>query len=325
MPHTKLVKELSPSLDIVVNGFLPSTDSCIFNSIEYFRLHSSSDKDSFFQLVEKKLHKVFVTICFYYDPDSDSFISPKKGTFGGVSLSSDVSFEYLELFLDAVLDFLRSYGVRGFEIKCPPITHDQTTTSIFINYCMRKGLCLSTPEINYDLAVNNNSSFYDHVDYGNMKRIKKALREGFFASQLDNSLIVKVYEVLEKSRARKGYSLSMTLIQLEEMINIFAKKIVLFGVYDGLGVDLVASAFCIRLSKTVFYVFYWGDSGNLKGHSPLALLASEIYKYCQHEDIKILDVGISTLKGVPNYGLHNFKKNLGFRESLKFTLSGNLK
>jgi hypothetical protein len=38
------------------------------------------------------------------------------------------------------------------------------------------------------------------------------------------------------------------------------------------------------------------------------------------QGFKLLDVGISTLHAQPNFGLINFKRNLGFTESLKLEM-----
>jgi hypothetical protein len=50
------------------------------------------------------------------------------------------------------------------------------------------------------------------------------------------------------------------------------------------------------------------------------MLASNIYAFCAREGFAVLDVGISTLHEEPNFGLVNFKRNLGFTESLKLEM-----
>jgi len=59
--------------------------------------------------------------------------------------------------------------------------------------------------------------------------------------------------------------------------------------------------------------------------SPVVKLAAEIYSFCQAEGIKIMDIGTSTEGVSPNFGLINFKKSLGFSESLKINMKKSLR
>ena len=123
------------------------------------------------------------------------------------------------------------------------------------------------------------------------------------------------------NRARRGYQVSMTYDQIQEMVLTFPSKIVCFGVSsDAEKKKLVASSICILINTRILYVFYWGDVAEMETLSPIALLASEIYEYMQKNNYEIFDVGTSSINGEPIYGLINFKRNLGFSESLKLNI-----
>ena len=60
-------------------------------------------------------------------------------------------------------------------------------------------------------------------------------------------------------------------------------------------------------------------------HSPLSIGTMPIpedsvqtaYKFCQNKGIRVLDLGISSVDGVLNQGLYNFKRRLGAVECPK--------
>ena len=97
---------------------------------------------------------------------------------------------------------------------------------------------------------------------------------------------------------------------------------VLFGCRDG--EQLAAAALCLRLSTEVLYVFYWGDRPGYAAQSPVVAVADAIYGYCRSHAIRLLDVGTSTVDREPNIGLIQFKRGLGFSESLKVRMGRSL-
>jgi len=49
-------------------------------------------------------------------------------------------------------------------------------------------------------------------------------------------------------------------------------------------------------------------------------VADAIYRYAQKIGFKVMDVGTSTIDFEVNFGLLEFKRGLGFAESLKLTM-----
>lgn len=309
---------LNDKYQILINHFLPYENSNLFNEKDYFQLHSSSSKDVYAQLVRINTGKVCATIAFYGDEEF-LFSSPKKGTFGGIMLNEAIDFQLIEQFLTAIKEYLIKSGARAISITCPPFSHDLATSSVMTNVLFRLGFKLSRHELNYQMNVDE-SAFVDRIDYGNVKRVRKCIRENWFAEQVDPVDYLKVYQVIKENRERRGFPLTMSPEQLGEMVKIFPEKMFFFSVYpDKEKSAMAAAAVCIALTRTILYVFYWGDIAGTESYSPIALLASTIYDFCQKQSFKVLDVGTSTVSGEPNYGIVKFKRNLGFSESLKLS------
>ena len=91
----------------------------------------------------------------------------------------------------------------------------------------------------------------------------------------------------------------------------------LFGVYDES--KLIAASVSVRISRQIMYNFYHADDINYRSSSPVAMLVDGVYKYCQQNNFNILDLGISSVQGLLNQGLFDFKDNLGCETSNKCT------
>jgi hypothetical protein len=312
----QFIIQVDEKFDIHVNHFHEATGQHIFNEPAYFRLHSSSPRDVYAQLVRRSDTKVYATIAFT-EVSAHEYSSPKRGTFGGLSLNEVLEYDAIESFINTLLTWLASQGARSVRLRTAPASHDLPAFSTMLNVLSRSGFTLTTQELNYDLRVDERA-FVDRIDYGNVKRLRKATREGFFSERVGQELCDSVYSVIEQNRARLGVKVSMSAAQLHQMVELFPEKLHFFAAYQHADrKQMVAASVCIALTESIFYVFYWGDIVGMGTHSPVVLLASTIYEYCQQNGFKVLDAGISTLHGEPNYGLMRFKRNLGFEASAK--------
>jgi hypothetical protein len=312
------VLDIDENHRIEINHFRPSENDSLFNEISYFKLHASTVSDCYMQLVSPANDKVHGSIIFYKEGEH-AFRSPKRGTYGGMVVYSAFDLKLLERFFTVALSHLQALGAGEVSIKSAPFSHDLALSSIMLNLLLRRGFLLHNHELNYDMRVDERP-FLDRVSYGNNKRIRKCLRDGVVAEQVETSRLPIVYEVIKENRLRRGFSISMTAEQLGEMVAIFPDKVFLFAAWESeQRLKMIASAVCFAVRPSILYVFYWGDVAGVESYSPIALLASSIHGFCQSKGYRLLDVGTSTVAGEPNYGLINFKQNLGFGASLKPT------
>jgi hypothetical protein len=312
----KFTVPVDEKYDIHVNYFHHATGNHLFNEPAYFRLHSSSPRDIYAQLVRRSDAKVYATVAFF-EIDDGQYASPKRGTFGGLSLNDPLEFETIERFVGALMTWMTAQGARMVRLRTAPASHDLAAFSTMLNVLTRSGFQLSVQELNYDLRVDERA-FIDRIDYGNAKRLRKAAREGFFAERIGHEWCESVHAVIEQNRARLGVSVSMSAAQLRQMVDLFPEKMHFFAAFRHADRnEMVAASVCIALTESIFYVLYWGDIDGMSAHSPVVLLASAIYEYCQQSGFQVLDAGISTLQGEPSYGLMRFKRSLGFEASAK--------
>ncbi len=65
---------------------------------------------------------------------------------------------------------------------------------------------------------------------------------------------------------------------------------------------------------------YWGDAGHALPRSPMNLLALRLVEIALADGRPTLDLGISSVDGVPDQGLIQFKRSVLARESLRLDL-----
>ena len=67
-------------------------------------------------------------------------------------------------------------------------------------------------------------------------------------------------------------------------------------------------------------VVYWGDAGHELPRSPMNVLAHALVARSLDEGVRSLDIGPSSIDGVPDQGLIQFKRSIGAREDLRLHL-----
>jgi hypothetical protein len=278
-------------------------------------MHRAQRAGGYFELFDRR--QVRASIHFTALEDG-TWRSPARGTFGGLWADPELALAALQTFLTEVDARLLASGAQRAEVLPMPQAHDPVGFARSVYLFRGLGYGIESCDLNHSLQVDERP-LADRMSYGNRKRLNKCLREGLAAHELAVSELIPVYDALVANRESKGYQLSMTLQQVQDMAERFSDRLVLFGVpTDGV---LAAAAVCLRLSKDVLYVFYWGDRPGFATLSPVVALAECIYRFCQTNSIRLLDVGTSTLDRVPNHGLIQFKDGLGFSESIKLRLS----
>jgi hypothetical protein len=184
---------------------------------------------------------------------------------------------------------------------------------------IRKTLLSLDFEVEYEdvsqiVAVTENPM---NVDTHKRRRLRHASATGFQFAILSPEHLADAYTLIVDSRQNKGYPVTMTLHELQNTFSKFVNSYLLFGVKEN--DKLIGTAVCIRVSSEILYAFYIGDSLDHRPLSPVTFLVDGIYNYCRTHGYKLLDLGISSDKGILNSGLYNFKRTFGAIDSPKPT------
>lgn len=289
----------------------------IFNTRLFFDMHRTSRK-AFYLAMQDEENSTFQAVVHLTESGEGDFRSPLRGTYGGFEFSrNDIGF--IERAINEAEKTALEHDAKMLTFTQAPGAHNPDGAACCLNVFHRYGYRISGQELNHSISVTN-EPMMDRINRANQKRWRKCEREGFvFAEESDVEGFQRVYDTISSNRAAKGYQVSMTLAALMEMRENFPGKVHFFSCsHQG---NVAAAAVCMAIRSDILYVFYWGDEPGYEQYSPVAYLAERIYSYAMKNGFRILDAGTSTLHGVPNYGLMNFKEALGFHPSLKLTFS----
>ena len=119
------------------------------------------------------------------------------------------------------------------------------------------------------------------------------------------------------NRESKGYPLRMSLQNVLNTIEVIKAD---FFILTHNAKD-VAAAQVFHVAADVVQVIYWGDVPGYTELRAMNYLAYKVFEYYAASKIKLIDIGPSSENGIPNYGLCEFKENIGCSVSLKYTFS----
>lgn len=303
---------------LLENRFAGPPLGALFQQRAFFELHDTAGDGRFFEwAIDGR-----VVACVHFTPAGDGlWRSPLRGTFGGFAAEPGLHGDVLFAFHDAVLERLRALGARRVELLPAPMAHDPVAFSNQAYLLHARGWQTTHCDLNHTLAVDERP-FETLLSYGNLKRLRKCRREGVVGRVLPDDALPAVFDTIAANRASKGHAMSMTLAQLAEMQARLPGVMRLYGAHAG--DELAAAALCLRLSPAVLYVFYWGDRPGHAQLSPVVAVAEAIHADAQAHGVTLLDAGTSTVNHEPNHGLIQFKRALGFTESLKLRLARTL-
>jgi hypothetical protein len=291
----------------------------LFQSKKFYELYAQEFLDSRYYIYRED-ENIFAHI-YFNTKDRKFWQSPIRGTFSGFAFDSSINLDIMSEFYDFIESDLLSNGAKRIDISLPPIIHSDIKFSKQAFLLFSKNYIIKACEINHSLKVK--SDFRSFISRGNLKRIKKCLKEDFKFAPLSHDNLEEAYKVLEINRAFKGNNLSMSLQDLEDLVSKFSDAVFLFGIRSPHH-ELVAASICISINEEILYVFYWGDLPDFSSYSPIALLAEGIYIFAKENGYGLIDAGTSSIEGILNTGLSRFKNNLGFQESIKITLTKEL-
>jgi len=311
-----IVLPVDDHFEVVVDPATGCDGVDFFNTLAFYNLHRPSSSNGFYFLLRNRTSGASAGAVHFCEAEPGHFRSPLRGSYAGFELArgTDIPLACMEKFEQAVEAFLASHGARRVSVSLPPLAYHPHTASVWINILLRAGFVIDRHELIYSLEVDG-ESFVSKIDRGNKKQLAKCERNGLAVRSLEREEYRAAYEVIVENRAKKGNAVSVSWSALDDMVQQCPLAVRCFGVFQD--AKMIASSVCIAVNPDVLYVFYWGEVAGVETLSPVTLLARHLYEVCQNEKIALLDVGASTLEGVPNHGLIRYKKALGCTESLK--------
>lgn len=285
----------------------------VFNSVPFSELNKDKCNELHYLLFKDSKVRFGIIL----GEKDEVLCSPFSAPFGGFSFNRNEKIEYFE----QAVALLKEYGKelhKPIKVSLPPVIYNPTVISKSVSAFIRGGATISYLDLNYQFEVDRFVDYENIIDRSAKKNLHNSQKFGFTFWQLDsnnNTDIERAYKVIKQNREERGFPLRMTLQAIQDTVRIIPAD---FFVLTYNGID-VAAAQVFHVSTAIAQVIYWGD---LPEYSELRVMNFFTYKVFEHyysKGLKILDIGPSTEYGIPNYGLCEFKENIGCSVSLKYT------
>jgi hypothetical protein len=305
---------ISASLEMLIDCYREPCEADIFNRPAFHLLHRPRNPEGVYVQLRNYLTGKTVGVFHALATEKGAFASPGRGSYGGFEVIEDLPIDDLKLFISLVERVLKWLGGTRLDIVLPPLVYAPERVALAFNAMTMAGYLVSRQELNQSIEIHHRD-FLTLGNYANRKRFNRAVREGVSARRLKREEFHAAYNVIVESRQKKNYAMSMSWPQIAEMVETFPDDIIVFGGF--LHDAMIAAAICVRVNGEVLYVFSWGERSGFEGVSPVTVIAAALYRFARSADIRLLDLGTSSVHGEPNHGVFAFKKSLGAKPSIK--------
>jgi len=312
------LKELNFIEGQLPKGFKSDFESFLFDEWIHRKLQAEDNWVSF-HLLRESTKKSLASIHFHVKDILGQ--SPYRAPFGSAGFSEKLQPRDLYEFLRNVEDRLYARGVRRIQIKNPPAVYQPSSSVLLEVSLLNLGYHVLRAEINCSLDVNK-VSFEKKIQPWERRKLKQNKKAKFIFREIPVTSVAEVYEFILTCRRERGQSLSMTQSEIDRTIDTCPGRFFLFGVFQK--AELTAASISVLVSKNILYNFYSAHPRKWDPASPIVLLMSGMYGWCQRQDIGLFDLGTSALEDKPNFGLLDFKLHLGGKASAKLTFAKDL-
>jgi len=254
--------------------------------------------------------------------DGDVVTCGHSAPFGGPDLARDAeTASNVVALLGRAVDELDADGVRTIRVRCRPafLSGSETTVQFAL---LNLGFRVEACELGFHIDLEPLDGIDAYVA-GLRSPARRALRHGLaepFALREaeDGALWHTGYDLLAANRAAKGRRLALDAGYVRAARDAFPGR-VRMAVLEHAG-SPCAAALTYRVLLGRELVVYWGDAGHALPRSPMNVLAHALVERALGEGVRSLDIGPSSIDGVPDQGLIQFKRSIGAREDLRLHL-----
>jgi hypothetical protein len=246
--------------------------------------------------------------------------SPFSAPFGGFHFNTNEGFiDEIMVFLNLLKQYVIDNNLQRVEITLPPDIYHHSVNSKFINAFIRSGYSMATPEITnwIDLSLFDGTFTKREV----MKNYRKALTNQLTIEKVSEvTMMAKALDIIAVNRKLFDRPMYLTITDIIETGKII--PIDFFLIRDNNNSE-VGSAIFYRGHSSIIQGTFWADTEAGRLVRSMDFLALNLFNYYKSLGFKYVDLGISSVAGIPNQGLVRFKEIHNCTSSLRFSFSWN--
>jgi hypothetical protein len=147
-------------------------------------------------------------------------------------------------------------------------------------------------------------------------RLTNGLRAGIvFAPAATEAAWAACYALLAQTKRRRDATMKIGLDYLLRLRGIFCERIAMHQLTaEG---NLVAAALVYRIAPEWECLIAWGDDTGWRPKNVMNVLAYHLVRTALAKRVRVLDLGISSVDGVPDDNLIRFKRSIGATAGLR--------
>ena len=283
----------------------------VFNSAPFIEINSSKCARVFYLLFKDT--KVRLGIVFGLR--DQLLVSPFSAPFGGFESSSEaIKLQQIDAALASLITWASVKEVLGIRIVQPPLFYQPNFNAKLINCYFRAGFDVTSFDLNYHFSTAKmDENYLNTIWYNARKNYNRAVKSDLTFEKIANKNGKQAYDVIAQNRSERGFPLRLTWEQIAETISVV--KADFFVVKKDQ--NAIAAAMIFYVSTTIVQVVYWGDLPQFLEFKTMNFLSFNVFSYYKQQGISIIDIGPSTDKSIPNFGLCEFKESIGCDLSIK--------
>ena len=301
----------------IPGGFKLDYEVSLFNLTQHRLLQSKGDWISYYIIREKK-KSALAEIHFHLTDFTAT--SPYRSPFGSIDASRDLEPSVLFRFLQYIESDLRKSGIKKIIVKNPPTLYNAQLQTLLQVFLSNLNFRIDTAEPGAILIVDKSAK--DLSSQWEKRKVKQAHEKELKIRHEGVDQLNTLYNFIHDCRVQKGYPSSMTFDEIHRTVHTFPERFLLTSIHKKN--ELVAASICVRCNSHVLYHFYSDHNTSDKSTNPTVYLIRSLYEYCFENGIALFDLGTSSIDGIPNFGLLNFKLRLDATPTTKFTFQKDL-
>lgn len=227
--------------------------------------------------------------------------------------------------LDVVIDLLKGLwkdlsakGIKELKIRARPNYFGENESAVAFGL-LNIGAHIESCELSLGIRVDQFDQveqYFSSLSDSARNMIRQALKvEMAFEPAVTVSEWQSCFDLLVEVRRRRGAAFKLSFEYLMKLRELFGHRLVMHRLLHG--ANLASTALVYRVAPQWDYVVSWGDEIQYRRYRVMNLMAYHIVQLAILERVTVIDMGISSVDGVPDNNLIQFKRSIGGTAALR--------
>lgn len=243
-------------------------------------------------------------------------LSPFSAPFGGFHFRHDnIQTSDIDQFIMHLTDYASFRKIKIMRLTLPPDIYHQSFNSKLSNALLRNGFSTELPEITNWINLRQfNGEFSCRNARQNLHVSLRCKLSFGLAMDIHEKEIA--YKVVKQNRIKMGRPIYMSFNDLLAVNELWPVD---FFLVKDKNEQVVAAAIFYRGHQKIVQGIFWGDTDHGRCCRAMDFLAWNLWVHYKELDYHCIDLGVSSVCGMPNNGLIRFKEDHDCVSSLRLS------